>query len=128
MSKKDVLRIILSLLGLSIGIFLVIADLRLESPNYVAMGFAIFLSLFSIGWLFNARWVKVATGFLLISVGLPGSLWTLWDFFQDILFDKGVIGNIPLLGNGLTIFLVPYLLVCAFFGWIVVMGFDLVKG
>ena len=128
MSKKNVLRIILSLLGLSIGIFFVIAALRMESPNYVAMGFAIFLSLFSIGWLFNARWIKVITGFLLIPVGLAGSLWTIWDFIQDIFLGKGVIGNFPLLGYNMTIVLVPYIIVFALFCWILVMGIELVKG
>jgi len=128
MSKNNVLRIILSLLGLSIGVFLVIAALRMESPNYAAMGFAIFLFLFSIGWLFNATWVKVTTGFLLIPVGLAGSLWTIWDFIQDIFFGKGVIGNFPLLGYNMTIVLVPYIIVFALFCWILVMGIELVKG
>jgi hypothetical protein len=128
MSKKNIIRIILSLLGLSIGIFLVIAALRMESPNYVAMGFAIFLSLFSIGWLFNARWVRMSTGVLLLPVGLAGSLWTIWDFIQDIFFGKGVIGNFPLLGYNMTIVFVPYIIVFALFCWILVMGIELVKG
>jgi hypothetical protein len=127
MAKKNILRIILSLIGLSIGIFLVIAALRMESPNYVAMGVTIYLSLMSIGWLFNARWGKLMTGILVIPVGLAGSLWTLWDFIQDIFFDKGVIGNFPLLGYNMTIFLVPYIIVFAFFCWILVMGIKLVK-
>lgn len=127
MAKKNILRIILSLIGLSIGIFLVIAALRMESPNYVAMGVTIYLSLMSIGWLFNARWGKMMTGILVIPVGLAGSLWTLWDFIQDIFFDKGVIGNFPLLGYNMTIFLVPYIIVFAFFCWILIMGIKLVK-
>lgn len=127
MAKKNILRIILSLIGLSIGIFLVIAALRMESPNYVAMGVTIYLSLMSIGWLFNARWGKMMTGILVIPVGLAGSLWTLWDFIQDIFFDKGVIGNFPLLGYNMTIFLVPYIILFAFFCWILIMGIKLVK-
>ena len=128
MSKKNVLRIILSLLGLAIGIYSIISLLRMNSTNYIAIGIAIFLSLFSIGWLFNARWIKVITGFLLIPVGLAGSLWTIWDFIQDIFFGKGVIGSFPLLGYNMTIVLVPYVVVFALFCWLLVMGIELVKG
>ena len=128
MSKKTVLRSILSLLGLSLGIFLVVSVLRMETPNYIAMGVAIFLSLFSIGWLFNARWVKVITGILFVPVGLAGSLWTIWDFFQDILFGKGVIGNFPLLGYNMTIVLWPYIVVFVLFVAILGLGIQLVKG
>jgi hypothetical protein len=128
MSKKNIIRIILSLLGLSIGILMVIGSLRREAPNTVLAGSGAALSIFSIGWLFNLGWIKIITGILFIPVGLAGSLWTIWDFFQDILFDKGVIGNFPLLGYGMTIFLLPYLLILGVFCWILVVGFNLVKG
>jgi hypothetical protein len=127
MSKKNIIRIILSLLGLSIGILIIIGSLKREAPNYILTAGGSAFSIFSIGWLFNSTWVKIITGILLVPVGLAGSLWTIWDFFQDILFGKGVIGNFPLLGYGMTIFLVPYLLVLALFCWILVVGIDLVK-
>ena len=128
MSKKNIIRIIFSLLGLSLGILMIIGNLRLETPNYGLAVSGAALSIFSVGWLFNLRWVKIITGVLLAPVGLAGSLWTIWDFFQDILFGKGVIGNFPLLGYGMTIFLLPYLCVLGVFGWILVMGVELVKG
>ena len=128
MSKKNIIRIILSLLGLSIGILMVIAALRLEPPNYGLAGSGAALSVFSMGWLFNSRWVKIITGILLVPVGLAGSLWTIWDFFQDILFGKGLIGNYPILGYGMTIWFLPYIIILAVFCWILVMGIELVKG
>jgi hypothetical protein len=128
MSKNNVIRIILSLLALSIGILMVIGSLKLEAPNYVLTVSGAALSTFSIGWLFNSRWVKIITGILLVPVGLAGLFWTIWDFFQDILFDKGVIGNFPLLGYGMTVFLLPYLCVLGVFCGILVVGFELVKG
>lgn len=128
MSTNNILRIIISLLGLSIGILMVISSPKLEAPNYVFAVSGASLSIISIGWLFNAGWIKIITGILLIPVGLAGALWTIWDFFQDVLFDKGVIGNFPLLGYGMTLFLLPYLVVFAVFCWMVVVGFGLVKG
>ena len=127
MSGKNVLWIILSLLGLALGVFILVSALWMESPNYVALGIAIFLSLFSIGWLFNTRWVEVVTGLLLIPVGLAGSLWTIWDFIKDILHENGVIGNFPLLGYNMTIFLVPYVVVFGLFCWLLVKGISMVK-
>lgn len=106
---------------------MVIASLKQEVPNYLLAAGGAAICIFSIGWLFNLRWAKIITGILLIPAGIAGSLWTIWDFFQDILFDKGVIGNYPLLGYGMTIFLLPYLLVLALFVWIIVVGFGLVK-
>jgi hypothetical protein len=72
--------------------------------------------------------VKIITGILLLPVGVAGSLWTTWDFFQDILFDKGIIGSYPILGYGMTIWFLPYIIVLAVFCWILVMGLELVKG
>jgi hypothetical protein len=99
----------------------------LEKVNYylTAVGVAIFL--FSIGWRFNLRLVKIITGIFFIPAGLAGAIWKIWDFIQEIIFGKSVIGNLPLLGNGLTIFLLPNLLVLGFFCWIVVLGLELVK-
>lgn len=128
MSKKNIIRIILSLLGLALGIVALINNLRLETPNYILAAVGVAISLFSIGWLFNLRLVKIVTGIFLIPAGLAGSLWTIWDFIQDIFFGKGVIGNFPLLGYNMTIFLVPYIIVFALFCWILVMGIELVKG
>lgn len=128
MSKKSVVRIILSILGLALGIVALINNLRLETPNYVLAAIGVAISLFSIGWLFNLKFVKIVTGIFLIPTGLAGSLWTIWDFIQDILFDKGVIGNFPLLGYNMTIFLVPYIIVFALFCWILIMGIQLLKG
>ena len=127
MSGKNIARIILSLLGLSIGILIIIGSFNREAPNYFLAGSGAAVSIFSIGWLFNATWAKITTGILLIPIGLAGSLWTIWDFFQDILFDKGVIGNFQLLGYGMTIFLVPYLVVLGVFVWILVKGFELIR-
>jgi hypothetical protein len=124
---KKIIRIILSLLGLAYGILMVIGSIKQGVPNYLLAAGGAAICIFSIGWLFNLRWAKIITGILLIPAGIAGSLWTIWDFFQDILFDKGVIGNYPLLGYGMTIFLLPYLLVLALFVWIIVVGFGLVK-
>ena len=128
MSKKNTIRIILSLLGLSLGILVIIGSLKPEVPNYIFTGIGAALATFSMGWLLNSRWVKIMTGILLVPVGIAGSLWTIWDFFQHILFDKGVIGNFPLLGYGMTIFLLPYLCVLGVFCWILAAGYKLVKG
>ena len=128
MSKRDIIRIILSLLGLSLGILMIIGNLRLEIPNYGLAVSGAAVSIFSVGWLFNLGWVKIFTGILLAPVGLAGVLWTVWDFFQDILFGKGVIGNYPILGDRLTIFFWPYVFVLGIFCWILVMGIELVKG
>jgi len=127
MSKKNIIRIILSLLGLSLGVLMIIGNLRLELPNYILAGSGAAVSVFSMGWLFNSRWVKIITGILIVPVGLAGSLWTIWDFIQDIFFGKGVIGNFPLLGYNMTIVLVPYIIVFALFCWILVKGIELVK-
>ena len=127
MTKKNIIRIILSLLGLSLGILMIISNLRLELPNYILAGSGVALSVFSMGWLFNSRWVKIITGIMLVPAGLAGSLWTVWDFFQDILFGKGVIGNYPILGYGMTIWFLPYIIVLAVFGWILVKGIELEK-
>jgi len=86
------------------------------------------IALFSLGWLFNLRAAKIITGILFIPAGIAGALWTIWDFIQEVFFGKGVIGNVPLLGNGLTIFLLPNVLVLAFFVWIVILGLGLVMG
>jgi hypothetical protein len=126
--KKSIVRIILSLLGLALGIFMTISSLRLEASKHIYALSGAAVSLFSIGWLFNWRLVKIVTGILFIPAGLAGSLWTVWDFFQDILFGKGVIGNYPLLGKNMTIALLPYIVVLALFVWILVMGIELVKG
>jgi len=128
MTKKTVFRIIFSLLGLALGIYVLISNLRPEKPNYYLIAICTAISLFSIGWLFNLRIVKIITGILFIPAGLAGAIWTIWDFIQEIFFGKGVIGNIPLLGNNLTIFLLPNLMVFAFFCWIVILGLELVKG
>lgn len=125
---KSIIRIILSVLGLILGIVAIVNALKLESPNYILTAIGVAISIFSIGWLFNLRFVKVVTGILFIPVGAAGSLWTVWDFFQDILFGKGVIGNFPLLGYNMTIVLWPYVVVLALFVWILVMGIELVKG
>jgi hypothetical protein len=85
---KKIIRIILSLLGLAYGILMVIASLKQGVPNYLLAAGGAAICIFSIGWLFNLRWAKIITGILLIPVGIAGSLWTIWDFFQDILFDK----------------------------------------
>jgi hypothetical protein len=127
MSGKNIARIILSLLGLSIGILIIIGSFNRELPSYVLAGSGAAVSIFSVGWLFNAIWAKIITGILLIPIGLAGSLWTIWDFIQDVLYDKGVIGNFQLLGYGMTIFLVPYLVVLGVFIWILVKGFEFVK-
>ena len=86
------------------------------------------IALFSLGWLFNMRFAKIITGILFIPAGIAGALWTIWDFVQEVFFGKGIIGNVPLLGNGLTIFLLPNVLVLVFFVWIVFLGLGLVKG
>ena len=125
---KKIARIILSLLGLAYGILMLIGSLKQEAPNYVLTAIGAALIIFCLGWLFNLKWAKVITGLLLVPAGVAGSLWTIWDFFQDILFDKGVIGNFPLLGYGMTIFLLPYVLVLAVFIWILVLGINLVRG
>jgi hypothetical protein len=127
MSGKNIARIILSLLGLSIGILIIIGFVNREAPSYVFAGGGAAVSILSVGWLLNATWAKIITGLLLIPIGLAGSLWTIWDFIQDVLYDKGVIGNFQLLGYGMTIFLVPYLVVLGVFIWILVKGFELVK-
>ena len=128
MTKKTVFRIIFSLLGLALGIYALISTLRLEKLNYYLAAISVAICLFSIGWLFNLRIVKIITGIFFIPVGLAGAIWTIWDFIQEIFFGKGVIGNLPLLGNGLTIFLLPNVLVFVFFCWIIILGLELVKG
>lgn len=125
---KKIIRIILSLIGLALGIYPVINNLKQETPNFYTLALSAALMLFSLGWLFNLRFAKIITGILFIPAGIAGGLWTIWDFIQEVFFDKGVIGSIPLLGNGLTIFLLPNLLVLVFFCWIVYLGVGLVKG
>ncbi len=125
---KKIIRIILSLIGLALGIYPVINNLKQETPNFYILALSAALMLFSLGWLFNLRFAKIITGILFIPAGIAGGLWTIWDFIQEVFFDKGVIGSIPLLGNGLTIFLLPNLLVLVFFCWIVYLGVGLVKG
>ncbi len=128
MLLKKIARIILSLLGLSLGLVFVVGSLRQEVHNNVYSIIGVAFSAFCIGWLFNLRFSKILTGIFLVPIGIAGSLWTIWDFFQDILFDQGVIGNYPILGNGLTIFLVPYLIVFSIFVWLIVVGVGLVRG
>jgi hypothetical protein len=125
---KKIIRIILSLLGLALGIYAVINNLQQETPNYIMVAASAAIALFSLGWLFNLRVAKIITGILFIPAGIAGALWTIWDFIQEIFFGKGIIGNVPLMGNGLTIFLLPNVLVLVFFCWIVVLGIGLVKG
>ena len=125
---KKIIRIILSLLGLALGIYAVINNLQQETPEFIKVAISAAVALFSLGWLFNLRFAKITTGILFIPTGIAGALWTIWDFIQEVFFDKGIIGNIPLLGNGLTIFLLPNVLVLVFFCWIVVLGLGLVKG
>jgi hypothetical protein len=125
---KKIFRIILSLLGLALGIYSVINNLQQETPDFIKVALSAAIAIFSLGWLFNLRFAKIITGFLFIPAGVAGALWTIWDFIQEVFFGKGIIGNIPLLGNGLTIFLLPNILVLIFFVWIVTVGFGLVKG
>ena len=125
---KKIIRIILSLGGLALGIYAVINNLKQETPNYYMVAASAAIALFSLGWLFNLRAAKIITGILFIPAGIAGALWTIWDFIQEVFFGKGVIGNVPLLGNGLTIFLLPNVLVLAFFVWIVILGLGLVMG
>ena len=125
---KKIIRIILSLLGLALGIYAVINNLEQEMPNYYMVAASAAIALFSLGWLFNLKAAKIVTGILFIPAGVAGALWTIWDFIQEIFFGKGIIGNVPLMGNGLTIFLLPNVLVLVFFCWIVVLGIGLVKG
>lgn len=125
---KKIIRIILSLLGLALGIYAIIINLQQETPEFIKVVISAAVALFSLGWLFNLRFAKIVTGIVFIPAGIAGALWTIWDFIQEVFFDKGIIGNIPLLGNGLTIFLLPNVLVFVFFCWIVVLGLGLVKG
>ncbi len=125
---KKIIRIILSLLGLALGIYAIIINLQQETPEFIKVVISAAVALFSLGWLFNLRFAKIVTGIVFIPAGIAGALWTIWDFIQEVFFDKGIIGNIPLLGNGLTIFLLPNVLVFVFFCWIFVLGLGLVKG
>lgn len=125
---KKIIRIILSLAGLGLGVYLVIFTLKQQPPDYLWVAGSAVLAVFSLGWLFDLRFAKIITGILMIPVGAAGALWTIWDFIQEVFFSKGVIGNIPLLGNGLTIFFWPNFIVLAIFVWIVVLGVGLVKG
>lgn len=125
---KKIIRIILSLLGLALGVYSIINNLQQETPEFIKVALSAGIALFSLGWLFNLRFAKIITGILFIPAGIAGALWTIWDFIQEIFFGKGIIGNIPLLGRGLTVFLLPNVLVLVFFIWIVVLGFGLVKG
>ena len=125
---KKIIRIILSLLGLSLGIYVIIDTLKQEPPNYIFVAAGSAIALFSLGWLFNLRIAKIITGILFIPAGIAGALWTVWDFIQEVFFGKGVIGNIPLLGNDLTIFFWPNFFVFAIFVWVVILGLKLVKG
>lgn len=125
---KKMIRIILSLLGLALGVYIIINTLKQEPPNYLFVAAGAAIALFSLGWLFNLRIAKIITGILFIPAGIAGALWTVWDFIQEVFFSKGVIGNIPLLGNDLTIFFWPNFFVFAIFVWIVILGLKLVKG
>jgi hypothetical protein len=125
---KKIIRIILSLLGVALGVYAVINNLQQEPPDYIKVAISAAIAIFSVGWLFNLRFAKIVTGILFIPAGAAGALWTVWDFIQEVFFGKGIIGNIPLLGNNLTIFLLPNILVLVFFVWIVTVGFGLVKG
>ena len=125
---KKIFRIILSLLGLALGVYSVINNLQQETPDFIKVALSAAIAIFSIGWLFNLRFAKIITGFLFIPAGVAGALLTIWDFIQEVFFGKGIIGNIPLLGNNLTIFLLPNVLVLIFYVWIVTVGFGLVKG
>jgi hypothetical protein len=125
---KKIIRIILSLLGLALGVYAVINNLQQETPELIKVAISAAIAIFSLGWLFNLRFAKIVTGILFIPAGVAGALWTIWDFIQEIFFGKGIIGNIPLLGNNLTIFLLPNVLVFIFFCWIAYLGVGLVKG
>ena len=125
---KKIIRIILSLLGLALGIYAIIINLQQETPEFIKVVISAAVALFSLGWLFNLRFAKIVTGIVFIPAGIAGALWTIWDFIQEVFFDKGIIGNIPLLGNGLTIFFWPNFFDLAIFIWIVILGLGLVKG
>ena len=125
---KKIIRIILSLLGLALVVYGVINNLKQETPDFIDLALSAGLDILALGWLFNLRFAKIVTGFLFIPAGVAGALWTIWDFIQEIFFGKGIIGNIPLLGNNLTVFLLPNVLVFVFFCWIAYLGVGLVKG
>jgi len=125
---KKIIRIILSLLGLALGIYALINILKQEPIDFIKLAISVAVGLFSLGWLFDLRFAKIITGILFIPAGVAGALWTVWDFIQEIFFGKGIIGNIPLLGNGLTVFFWPNFIVLAICIWIVVLGLGLVKG
>ena len=125
---KKIIRIILSLLGFALGIYSVIYNLKQEPPDFLWVAGSAAVAVFSLGWLFNLRFAKIITGILFIPAGVAGAVWTIWDFIQEIFFGKGIIGNIPLLGNGLTIFFWPNFFVLAIFIWVVILGLGLVKG
>ncbi len=96
---KKIIRIILSLLGLALGVYAVINNLQEESPDFIKVAISAAVAIFSLGWLFNLRFAKIITGILFVPAGVVGALWTVWDFIQEIFFGKGIIGNVPLLGN-----------------------------
>jgi len=125
---KKIIRIILSLLGLALGIYAIIINLQQETPEFIKVVISAAVALFSLGLALQFEIRKNRNGILITPAGIAGALWTIWDFIQEVFFDKGIIGNIPLLGNGLTIFLLPNVLVFVFFCWIFVLGLGLVKG
>ncbi len=96
---KKIIRIILSLALLALVIYGVINNLQQETPDLIDLALSAGLAIFSLGWLFNLRFAKIVTGILIIPAGVAGALWTVWDFIQEIFFGKGIIGNVPLLGN-----------------------------
>ena len=126
--STESLRLVLSLLGPVIGIVMVFGSLRQAEPNYgLAVGGAAVFVL-GIGWILNSRWAKIITGFLFVPVGLVGALLIVWNFIKNALSGIGIIDNIPLPGNGLTIPGWPSLLLFLAFSYLLGSGMDLIKG
>ncbi len=68
------------------------------------------------------RLVMIVIGILFTLGGLAGSLWTIWDYFQDLLFNKGVIGNFSLT-PGVDYLVLPYLFVLGVFVGLIYAGY-----
>ena len=71
---KKIIRIILSLLGLALGIYALINILKQEPPDFIKLAISAAVVLFSLGWLFDLRFAKIITGILFIPAGIAGAL------------------------------------------------------